>query len=255
LNKDENYISKLMGNIKEQCAMVNAFGFNISIALGNANKREHLDIEDVMNLAEERMYRSKLTEVQSSRSATLASLEQTLYEKNSETEEHTQRIKDLALKLGKLMKLSPDQLYELELLSLLHDIGKIGIPEHILMKPGKLTDEEWTIIKKHPEIGYRIAKSTPGLFHVAEEILHHHERFDGTGYPHGLAGDTIPILSRIIAVVDSFDVITHKRIYKDSSTVDYAIGELKRCSGTQFDPAIVTKFLKLLGKENITNQS
>ena len=255
-DKEETYISGLLQNIKEKCAAISAFGFNISIALGKANNKElgDADAEDVMNLAEERMYRSKLTDVQSSRSATIASLECTLYEKNSETEEHTQRIKYLALKLGNKMQLSPDQLYELELLSLLHDIGKIGIPEHILMKPTKLNDEEWAIIKQHPEIGYRIAKSTPGLFHVAEEILYHHEKFDGTGYPQGLAGKSIPILSRIIAIVDSFDVMTHRRIYKDASTLEYAIEELKRCSGTQFDPAIVTEFLKLLEEEGMPEQ-
>jgi len=250
-DKDETYIGELMQNIKARCVSVSAFGFNISIALGNANNNEQVNAEDVMGLAEERMYRSKLTDVQSSRSATIASLECTLYEKNSETEEHTQRLKYFALKIGKKMQLSSDQLYELELLSLLHDIGKIGIPDHILMKAGKLTDEEWDIIKQHPEIGYRIAKSTPGLFHVAEEILYHHEKFDGTGYPQGLVGESIPILSRIISIVDSFDVMTHKRIYKEACTLDYAIGELKCCSGTQFDPTIVTEFLKILEEEVI----
>ncbi|WP_406542586.1 HD-GYP domain-containing protein [Clostridium ljungdahlii] len=186
-----------------------------------------------MNLAEERMYRSKLVKIKSSRNAIIASLEKILYEKHSETEEHTQRVKELSVKLGRKLNLSQEQLEELELLSLLHDIGKIGIPDNVLMKPGKLTDEEWDIMKKHTEIGYRIAKATPGLSHVANEILCHHEKFDGTGYPQGLKEGEIPILSRIINIIDSFDVMTHKRIYKNANDMNYAIKELERCSETQ----------------------
>lgn len=249
LNKAENYLFSLMQAIQEECKKIDTFGFKISIALGSANSSEQPDFESVMRLAEERMYRSKLTAVKSVRNATITSLEHTLYEKNSETEEHTQRIKKQALQLGKQLHLSQDELNELELLSSLHDIGKIGIPEQILMKPGKLTAEEWKIMQRHAEIGYRIAKATPGLAHVAEEILCHHEKFDGTGYPQGLQGEEIPLLSRIINIVDSFDVMTHKRIYKRAATIDYAIGELKRCSGTQFDPVLVVEFLKLLAAE------
>lgn len=192
------------------------------------------------------MYRSKLTEMKSSRNATIKSLEKTLYEKHSETEEHTQRIKELSVQLGKRINLSQDMLNELELLSLLHDIGKIGIPEHILMKPGKLSPEEWEIMKQHAEIGYRIAKATPELSHVANEILCHHEKYDGTGYVQGLSGNEIPLLSRIISIVDSYDVMTHKRVYKDASSRQYALDELERCSGSQFDPVLVDEFFALL---------
>lgn len=251
VNQEKDYLITLRETIKEECEKVVDFGFKVSIALGIADKREQADIETVMNLAEERMYRSKLTEVKSSRNATIASLLQTLYEKNSETEEHTQRLKFLALKLGKRLKLSQDELNKLELLSLLHDIGKTGIPEHILLKQGKLTNEEWTIIQRHAEIGFRIAKATHGLEHVAKEILCHHERFNGTGYPQALKGEEIPALSRIIAILDSFDVMTHERSYKAAFSVDYAIEELKRCSGTQFDPMLVTEFLGFLQDESI----
>ncbi len=251
INKEDIYVSNLIENIKKECERITEFGFKISIALGSAKKNEAKNTEAVMNLAEERMYRSKLTESKSSRNATIMSLERTLYEKNSETEEHTQRVKKLSMKLGKKVNLSKDELEELELLSLLHDIGKMGIPDNILMKPGKLTSEEWEIMKRHTEIGYRIAKATPGLNHVANEILCHHEKFDGTGYPQGLKGEEIPILSRIINIVDSFDVMTHKRVYKDASNSEHAIKELKRCSGSQFDPAIVDEFLKLLEEGSI----
>lgn len=251
LIRDERYSclsqsSQTIQNIKNECERIMDFSFTVSIALGSAKRNEGVNWEEVMNLAEERMYRSKLTEAQSARNRTIISLEKTLYEKHSETEEHTQRIKTLSYKLGKKINLSEDKLNELKLLSLLHDIGKIGIPDHILMKHGKLTAGEWEIMKRHTEIGYRIAKATSELSHVASEILCHHERFDGTGYPQGFKGEEIPILSRIINVVDSFDVMTHKRAYKRAYNIDYAIKELKRCSGTQFDPYIVNEFIKLL---------
>lgn len=246
VNKEHEYLENLIQSIKSECEKIKDFSFKISIALGSAEKSEGLNTEEVMNLAEERMYRGKLTEAKSSRNATIISLEKTLYEKNRETEEHTLRVKELSTKLGKAINLSQDKINELELLSLLHDIGKIGIPEYILSKPEKLTDEEWEMMKRHTEIGYRIAKTTPGLKHVAYEILCHHERFDGTGYPQGLKGEDIPILSRIINVVDSFDVMTHARIYKKAFNMEYAIKELKQCSGNQFDPAIVKKFIDIL---------
>ncbi|MDF2614854.1 MAG: diguanylate cyclase [Clostridia bacterium] len=246
-NKDEHYISYLIHRIKSACTQVVDFHFKISIALGYAKKDENNpDTESVMSLAEDRMYRNKLIEDKSARSATISSLSRTLHEKHSETEQHTMRIRNLSLSLGERLRLPQDKLDELELLALLHDIGKIGIPDHILMKPAKLTSEEWYIMKTHSEIGYRIAKSTPELSHIADEILSHHERFDGTGYPNGLRGEDIPILARIINIVDSFDVMTHKRVYKDASNTDYAIEELKRCSGTQFDPFIANEFISLL---------
>ncbi len=251
INKENMYVSNLIQSIKNKCEQITEFSFKISIALGSAEKGQMMSTEAVMNLAEERMYRSKLTEIKSSRNATIMSLEKTLYEKNNETEEHTQRVKKLSMKLGEKINLSQDELEELKLLSLLHDIGKIGIPDSILMKPGKLTAEEWEIMKGHTEIGYRIAKATPGLSHVANEIFCHHEKFDGTGYPQGLKGEEIPILSRIINIVDSYDVMTHKRVYKDASNTGHAIEELKRCSGTQFDPDIVNEFINLLEEGSI----
>lgn len=250
-NKDSGYNESLIHKIRNRCREIRDFGFSVSIALGIANNKEFKKADTVMNTAEQRMYRCKLIEANSSRNATIKSLEKTLYEKHSETEQHTQRVKYLSAKLGKKINLSEDKLNELELLSILHDIGKIGIPEHILMKQGKLTNEEWEIMKSHTDIGYRIAKATPGVEHVANEILCHHERYDGTGYPNKLQGEEIPLLSRIINIVDSFDVMTHKRIYKEAFDKKYVVEELKRCAGTQFDPHIVKEFIDLLEEENI----
>ncbi|MBL4932300.1 HD domain-containing phosphohydrolase [Clostridium paridis] len=252
VNKDRSYVSKLIDNIKIECIKEKEYKFNISIALGYAEKStEYPNTEAVMCLAEKRMYRNKLMEDKSSRNSTISSLLRTLHEKHSETEQHTMRIKILSLKLGKRLGLSEDKLDELGLLALLHDIGKIGIPEQILMKPSSLTKEEFDVMKTHTEIGYRIAKSTPVFAHIADEILYHHEKYDGTGYPIGLKGEEIPLLARIINIVDSFDVMTHQRVYKEALSVEFAIEELRRCSGTQFDPYIVQEFIDLINENKI----
>lgn len=249
-DKDEKYVYDLIDNIRNNCKSKLELNYNISIALGYAEKdKKYSSTEQVMNLAEKRMYRNKLMQNNSAISSTISTLIKTLHEKHSETEEHTMRIKNLSLKLGKRLGLTQDKIDELELVASLHDIGKIGIPEQILMKPSKLNNEEWEIMKTHTDIGYRIAKSTPQLEHVADEILFHHEKYDGTGYPDGLKGDEIPLVSRIINICDSFDVMTHKRVYKEARNEEYAIKELKRCSGTQFDPYIVKEFLELLKEE------
>lgn len=251
--KKHNYVENLIAEIKMKCEEgVKDFGFYVSMALGSANNSGMADSETVMKIAEQKMYRCKLIDVHSSRNATIKSLKKTLYEKHAETEEHTLRVKNLSLELGRKINLPRHKLEELELLSTLHDIGKIGIPEDILRKPGKLTDKEWIIMKSHTEIGYRIAKAVPELAYVADEILSHHEKYDGTGYPQGLKGEQIPVLSRVINIVDSFDVMTHRREYKEAKSVDYAVQELKRCAGTQFDPMLVEKFLELLEKQRFS---
>jgi diguanylate cyclase (GGDEF)-like protein/PAS domain S-box-containing protein len=251
-DKNKEYVEGLITKIKVACNSIKDFPINVSIALGYANiDEENMDSEAVMSVAEKRMYRNKLIEKKSTRNAVTSSLLRTLHEKHSETEEHTMRIKEMSYKLGTRLGLSKDKLDELELLGLLHDIGKIGIPEHILLKPSKLTGDEWEVMKTHTEIGYRIAKSTPELSHIADEILAHHERYDGTGYPNGWKGEEIPLLARIINVIDSFDVMTHKREYKEAKDIDYAVEELKKCSSKQFDPILVEEFLRVLEMEGL----
>ncbi|HBV87404.1 MAG TPA: hypothetical protein DEF42_12300 [Desulfosporosinus sp.] len=245
-----NYVDNLIRKIKKECESIKGFQSPISISWGRANKDSlHTDMRAVLKLAEERMYRKKLLESRSAKSSILSSLEQSLHEKHIETEEHTRRIAQMCVQIGMRMGLNQEELDEVALLSLLHDIGKIGIPEAILLKPGKLTAEEWEIMKTHSEIGYRIAVSTPDLAHVANQILSHHERFDGTGYPQGLVGKEIPKLSRLLTIVDSFDVMTHARHYKEAMSIDKAIQEIQSCSGKQFDPEMVDQFLNILRKD------
>lgn len=192
------------------------------------------------------MNQRKLLEKNSSYSAILSSIKATMMEKSHETEAHAERIALMTGDIGRMLNLSQTELDHLELLATLHDIGKVGIPEHILKKPGKLDADEWAEMKKHPEIGYRIAMSSPNLAPIALYILHHHERWDGGGYPQNLQGTEIPLLSRILSVVDSYDAMTEDRIYRKAMTAEAAVEEIKNCAGTQFDPRIARMFVEYL---------
>ncbi len=216
-----------------------------SIALGYATKTHAEEpIGRILRDAEEFMYRRKLFEYKSIHSSILSSIKSTMFEKSHETEEHAERLAELSKKLGQVLGLSDDKIVELELLSTLHDIGKISIDGSILTKQGALTEREWLEIKKHPEVGYRITQASQDLIHISEYILCHHERWDGKGYPQGLSAEDIPLLSRVIAVVDSYDAMTEDRVYRKAMTKAEAIREMKRCSGTQFDPKIVEIFIE-----------
>jgi len=233
--------------IKEECSKADKDTIQPSIALGTAVKDDpSKGIQQVLKEAEDRMYRRKLLESKSTRSAIISSLEKTLFERSFETEEHAKRLLKYSLKIGQALSLSQNETDDLRLLSILHDIGKIAVPDSILVKPGRLSLKEWEEMKKHAEIGYRIAESSKELDHIADYILSHHERWDGTGYPQGLKGEKIPRLSRILAIADAFDAMTHERPYKKAISRKEALEEIRRCSGTQFDPEIVQIFLQVI---------
>jgi HD-GYP domain-containing protein (c-di-GMP phosphodiesterase class II) len=169
-----------------------------------------------------------------------------LGERDYITEGHGKRLTRLCEKVGEGKDLNSAQIDNIKLLAQVHDLGKVGIPDNILFKKGKLTEEEWEIMRQHPEKGYRIASSSPDLFGIADLILKHHEKWDGTGYPLGLKGNDIPVECRILAIVDAFDAMTNDRPYSKAKTRKEAIDELLRCSGTQFDPELISIFLKVL---------
>jgi HD-GYP domain-containing protein (c-di-GMP phosphodiesterase class II) len=176
--------------------------------------------------------------------------------KDKYTSLHSRNVSHYAYLIGKEMKLSQKQCESLSLGGLIHDIGKIGVPDRILLKSSKLTDEEYNIMKQHPVIGYEILKSSKLLRNrgILDMVLYHHERFDGQGYPYGLAGKEIPLDSRIISVADAFDAMTSQRIYRLGRTIDYAMNEIRKHSGTQFDPQVVVAFLTILKKGEVSVQ-
>lgn len=220
-------------------------GLCLSLSLGCACK-DSMDrsIEAIMRQAEEYMYHQKLLDGKSYRNSIIHTLLAMLYEKSNETEEHSKRMESHCHCIGRRLNLSSKEMDELSLLALLHDIGKVSVDPNILRKPGALTPEEWKEMKRHPEIGYRIAQATPELSIVAELILAHHERWDGKGYPRGLVAEEIPFPCRILAVADAFDAMTNDRVYRRAMSVEEAILELEGNAGSQFDPLITRIFIE-----------
>ncbi|SHK52943.1 PAS domain S-box-containing protein/diguanylate cyclase (GGDEF) domain-containing protein [Clostridium cavendishii DSM 21758] len=244
-NIDEAEANNICKKIFKACKNYNYKPIPLSISLGTSS-RYNLDksINDMLKEAEDKVYRQKLVHSKSVRGSLIDSLQMTLAEKSEETEKHTMRLVENAITMGEYYNFTTAQLDELALLASLHDIGKIGIPETILNKPGKLTYEEMEIMKTHTEIGFRIAQASQDLAYIANQILTHHERWDGKGYPLGLSGNQIPINSRIISIIDSYDAMTNDRVYKKAISKEDSMKELRRCSGTQFDPEIVEVFIK-----------
>jgi putative nucleotidyltransferase with HDIG domain len=177
---------------------------------------------------------------------TIIALANAVDARDAYTGDHSQRMADLTIKIGQVMGLPRSQLEALHWASILHDIGKIGIPDEILNKPGPLNEEEWVIMKEHPVIGAEIVAPIKYLKPVSPIIRSHHEKFDGSGYPQGLVGEEIPIGARILAVVDAYIAIRDKRIYSESHTHEEATAELRRSAGSQFDPEIVDIFCKTI---------
>jgi len=230
--------------------------YHLSISLGSSTKysiQESLDT--IQKNAEDFMYKRKLLEGRSFHSSIISSIKTALFEKSHETEQHAGRLIELTKEIGKAVGLSNQQYDELELFSTLHDIGKIGIDNQILNKPAKLTEEEWVIMRKHSEIGYRIAMASPELMSIAYYILTHHERWDGSGYPQGLKGENIPKLSRILALADAYDAMTEDRPYRKGMPKQEAIDEIIRNIGTQFDPELAEIFIKIVISKDELHES
>ena len=249
---DEQVAAEIRDRILRFCADSKHQPIQPSLALGCATAYDaNTELTELLKLAEDRMYRHKLLESKSNRNSLIRSIEEMVFEKSYETRDHANRMSDISKRIGRSIRLSDFELEELNLLAFLHDIGKIGIPDHILQKQGPLTSEEWDIMRKHSEKGYNLAKATPELSNIAEAILHHHEHWDGSGYPSGLKGEAIPKLARILAIIDAFDVITHTSSYKSSQSCDFALKEIERCAGTQFDPVLAKVFVEILKEEQI----
>ena len=218
----------------------------LNISLGYSVKTlSSISISQTIKESEDNMYKNKSLEGELVRRLIVGSIVDHLYDGNIEIKHHMDRMKNYTLEIGQSLQLSKEDIHKLNKICEIHDIGNVSIDRDILFKSDVLTDEEWEEIKKHPETGYRIAKSIPELADVANYILHHHERWDGTGYPHRLKGEDIPLLSRLFSVVDAFDAMTQDKPYRKAYSTKYAIEYLKENSGTQFDPNIVDVFIEI----------
>lgn len=183
------------------------------------------------------------------RSSVICAFSQLLDLKDLNTGVHSTRLAEWGMRVGQELGLDEAALQNLEVAALLHDIGKVGIPDAILGKPGRLDPEEYALMKKHPEYGWAVLRMLPGFDRAALDILHHHESIDGKGYPAGLKGTEIPIVSRIVCVIDAFDAMVSSRPYRKGLPYEEAVRRLKESSGTQFDPEVVRCFLSFAQAE------
>jgi len=249
-NTNSEAAVRICEKIRQSCQRSPKKPVQLSVALGTATKEDKdQDIDRVLKNAEDWMYKYKMMEGKTIRSRILNSLEKTLWETAYETEEHGKHLQKYLLKMALELKLSDPEIDDLMLLASFHDVGKIAVSNAILSKPAKLTAREWEAVKKHSEIGYRIALATPEISAIADPILHHHEWWDGTGYPRGLRGEKIPLASRMLSLVDAYDVKRNIRPYKKAKSRAQALKEIKEASGRQFDPALVKLFFKLESSE------
>ncbi|MBE6090324.1 MAG: diguanylate cyclase [Clostridium beijerinckii] len=246
-NTTEQECEIIIKNIFDRCKMYKHDLINVSISLG-ASVADSLNksIYQALKEADDKVYRQKLLQKTSLNSSIMYSLQMGLEAKSLETEEHTDRVLENSIAIGEKLSLPMSVMDELTIVAKLHDIGKIGINEEILLKKGELTEDEFEVVKTHTEKGYRIVKASNQLDNVAKGVLAHHERWDGNGYPLKLEGEKIPLVSRIVSVADSYDAMMNNGIYKRCLNKEEAIEELKRCSGKQFDPIIVKAFIEYL---------
>lgn len=252
VSKDET--EKIIQRIREKCISVTNLKIPLNISIGTATKEQkNQNIKEKIKEAEDKMYKSKIQRKDVVIKSIMSSLETILRENKLETEAHISKVKEYSLKLGKALNLSDDAMENLSLLASVHDIGKVAISEDLLNKNDKLTEKEQEEIKSHTQKGYNIIKLIPSFSPILGGILSCHENWDGSGYPDGKKEDEIPLASRIVFLADSFDIMTRERPYKKAMTEEQSIVEIERCSGRQFDPMLVEKFVEVLKKENESN--
>ncbi len=244
-NTSQKTTEDIVKRIKEDMKNHSIESIELSVSFGFSSITSELqEVENVFTEAENAMYQNKLFESPSIRGYAIDIILNTLFEIDPETKIHSERVSLCATRLAEAMGLSQLEIQEVKTAALLHDIGKIATPVSILNKEGKLTEEEMNEIKKHPEKGFRILCSGPNMENIAKYCLHHHERYDGKGYPNGLSKENIPLQSRIICLADAYDAMISERTYKKRLTKEETILEIKNNMGTQFDPELATIYIE-----------
>jgi diguanylate cyclase (GGDEF)-like protein/PAS domain S-box-containing protein len=244
-------VEKAYRRIQEAVANYNMENIEVPLSLSvgfSVSGEKNVSMGDIFKEADNNMYREKLHRKQSTRSAIVQALMKALEVRDFITEGHAERLQSVVASVGETMGLPDSKLVDLRLLAQFHDIGKVGVPDRILFKPGPLTREEYAEMQRHSEIGHRIAQSAPDLVPIADWILKHHEWWNGEGYPLGLTGEEIPLECRILAIADAYDAMTSERPYRKAMGHEEALSELKEKAGIQFDPELVQIVLKILNK-------
>jgi two-component system, cell cycle response regulator len=227
-------------------------GFHITSSSGAVVLHDEAsDAPEAMRIADARMYEEKARRAIPADRHTRELLVRILREREPELSEHLEGVADLAAGIGRRLHMGAEDLDVLARAAELHDVGKIGIPDHILQKPGPLDDGEWELIHTHTLIGERILDAAPAMAPVSRVVRSSHEHWDGTGYPDGLAGPEIPLAARIVAVCDAYDAMVTDRPYRAARSPQQAVAELRRCAGSQFDPAIVELFVEAVAQEAV----
>ena len=247
-SNDKSIVENICKRIKKAVENYNNKNVRLplSISIGFAiNTYSANELEEILKEADNNMYREKLYRSNSARSAIVKTMMKALEARDFFTEGHVERVQDLVARIGSALGFSVRELTDLRLFAQFHYIGKVGIPDRILFKKGSLIPEETTEMRRHPEIGYRIAQSAPDLVPISDWILKHHEWWNGSGYPLGLKEDDIPLECRILAIADAYDVMISERPYRKIMTHEEAVAELRRCAGTQFDPELVPIFIQI----------